>query len=335
MLYFVLSTPPLPPLLPKYSKCTDCDSFFFFFFKAYRMRNARSVIYSHGINACRSNLSEFPVECHQYLLKEKLYTLGFDQSFPGHGPLHNVESYNYKNGRRVVKARALHESALQPLQRYILLDIEGTTTPISFVTDVLFPYARNNVRKHLSATYDTEETKADIKLLRAQVEDDLKQGVIGAIPIPPEDAEKEEMISSLAANVEEMIKADRKITALKQLQGHVWRTGFQTKELEAVVYEDVPEALRKWHASGLKVYIYSSGSIEAQKLIFGNSNYGDLRKYLCGFFDTTIGNKKEARSYLEISQSLGVDSPTEVLFFTDIYQEAIAAKEAGKLKWHY
>ncbi|KAF5177841.1 Enolase-phosphatase e1 [Thalictrum thalictroides] len=290
-----LVTPfPKPYFIHKSLKCTDSASLFF---KDYRLRNVRSVIYSHGINAYRSNLSEFRAECYQYQFKDamKLYALGFDRSFPSHGPLHKGESYDYKNGRRVVKARALHESAFQPSQRYILLDIEGTTTPISFVTDVLFPYARNNARKHLSATYDTEETKTDIKLLRAQVEDDLKQGVIGAIPIPTEDAGKEEMISSLVANVEGMIKADRKITALKQLQ----------------------------------VYIYSSGSIEAQKLIFGNSNYGDLRKFLCGFFDTTIGNKKEARSYLEISQSLGVNSPAEILFFTDVYQEAIAAKEAG------
>ncbi|KAL5730407.1 hypothetical protein ACHQM5_003230 [Ranunculus cassubicifolius] len=104
------------------------------------------------------------------------------------------------------------------LQQCILLDIEGTTTPISFVTDVLFPYARDNVRKHLTATYDTEETKEDIKLLRAQVEDDLRQGVTGARPIPPDETGMEEVILSLVANVEAMISADRKITALKQLQ---------------------------------------------------------------------------------------------------------------------
>lgn len=221
------------------------------------------------------------------------------------------------------------QDAPEPWRRCIILDIEGTTTPISFVTDVLFPYARDNVRRHLSATYNTEETKDDIVLLRAQVEDDLKQGLVGATPIPPEDAGKEEVISSLTANVEAMIRADRKITALKQLQGHIWRTGFQSNELEGVVFEDVPIALKKWQASGIKVYIYSSGSRLAQRLIFGNTNYGDLRKYLCGFFDTTIGNKKETQSYFEISQSVGVDSPSEVLFLTDVYQEAVAAKSAG------
>uniref|UniRef100_A0A453K1B2 Uncharacterized protein n=1 Tax=Aegilops tauschii subsp. strangulata TaxID=200361 RepID=A0A453K1B2_AEGTS len=159
----------------------------------------------------------------------------------------------------------------------------------------MFPYARDNVRKHLTSTYDSEETKEDIKLLRIQVEEDLKIGVVGAAPVAPDDAGKEEVISSLVANVEAMIKADRKITSLKQLQ----------------------------------VYIYSSGSREAQRLLFGHTSYGDLRQFLCGFFDTTTGNKREARSYFEISQSLGVDNPSQILFITDVLQEAVAAKSAG------
>lgn len=164
---------------------------------------------------------------------------------------------------------------------------------------------------------------------RSPVHDDLEQGIAGAIPSPSDDAAKEELIAALVANVQAMIRADRKITALKQLQGHIWRTGFQNNEIEGVVFDDVPKALEKWHASGLKVYIYSSGSRLAQRLIFGNTNYGDLRKYLCGFFDTRVGNKKETSSYVEISESLGVDTPSEVLFVTDVYQEAIAAKAAG------
>ncbi|XP_062206900.1 probable bifunctional methylthioribulose-1-phosphate dehydratase/enolase-phosphatase E1 1 isoform X2 [Phragmites australis] len=211
----------------------------------------------------------------------------------------------------------------------VVLDIEGTTSPISFVTDVLFPYARGNVRRHLAATYDTDETKDDIKLLRAQVEQDLAEGVAGAVPVPPDEAGKDKVIDALAANVEAMIKADRKITSLKQLQGHIWRTGFEGQEIEGVVFEDVPPALEKWHASGIKTYIYSSGSREAQRLIFGNTSYGDLRKYLCGFFDTTVGTKREARSYYEIWQSVGVDRPSQILFLTDVYQEATAAKAAG------
>jgi len=213
--------------------------------------------------------------------------------------------------------------------RSVVLDIEGTTSPISFVTDVLFPYARDNVRKHLDATYGSDETNDDIALLRAQVEQDLAEGVAGAVPVPPDEAGKDEVIAALVANVEAMIDADRKITSLKQLQGHIWRTGFEGQEIKGVVFDDVPPALQRWHANGIKTYIYSSGSREAQRLIFGNTTYGDLRKYLCGFFDTMVGTKKEPRSYYEIWQAIGVDRPSQILFLTDVYQEATAAKAAG------
>ncbi|XP_057809837.1 probable bifunctional methylthioribulose-1-phosphate dehydratase/enolase-phosphatase E1 isoform X3 [Salvia miltiorrhiza] len=202
-----------------------------------------------------------------------------------------------------VSAKAGSSSnGIKPARRCIVLDIEGTTTPISFVTDVLFPYARDNVRKHLELTYDTAETQDDIESLRAQVKEDLEKDVVGAVPIPT-DGDREE--------------------------GHIWRGGFDSNEIEAVVYDDVPEALEKWQAMGLKVYIYSSGSRLAQRLIFGNTNFGDLRNYLCGFFDTSIGNKKETKSYIEIREYLGVDDPSAILFITDVYQEAAAAKAAG------
>ncbi|MBA0850184.1 hypothetical protein Goshw_026491 [Gossypium schwendimanii] len=273
-------------------------------------------------------------ECYHYLFDAaiKLHQLGLDWSTPDHGPIQVVKGVPSVDCRMNVskKARIADSNCNgKPFPRCIVLDIEGTTTPISFVTDILFPYAQNNVGRHLSATYASAETQDDIKLLRSQVEDDLKQGVIGAVPIPSEDAEKEEVIAALVANVEAMIKADRKITALKQLQGHIWRTGFETNELKGIVFDDVPEALEKWHASGVKVYIYSSGSRLAQRLLFGNTKFGDLRKYLSGYFDTAVGNKREKRSYVEITDTLGVDKPSEILFLTDIYQEAIAAKAAG------
>lgn len=246
-----------------------------------------------------------------------------------HGLIQNSQRVLDENRNAEVTAKAgTSSNGIEPPRRCIVLDIEGTTTPISFVTDVLFPYARDNVKKHLELTYDTAYTQHDIKLLQAQVQEDLESNVVGAVPIPS-DGDREEVIAALVANVEAMIKADRKITSLKQLQGHIWRTGFRNKEIESVVYDDVPDALEKWQAVGLKVYIYSSGSRLAQRLLFGNTNYGDLRKYLCGFFDTTIGNKKEAKSYIEITESLGVDDPSEILFVTDVYQEATAAKAAG------
>ncbi|OAY64042.1 probable bifunctional methylthioribulose-1-phosphate dehydratase/enolase-phosphatase E1 [Ananas comosus] len=272
-------------------------------------------------------------ECYHYLFDAaiKLYQLGIDWTTPSHGPINVDRPLQHKDHLSTSVRAAVQNGnlAAESSKKCIVLDIEGTTTPISFATDILFPYARDNVREHLISTYDSEETQDDIKLLRFQVEDDLKQGVVGAVPLPPNGAGKEEVIDSLVANIQAMIKADRKVTSLKQLQGHIWRTGFENKELQGIVYEDVPEALKRWHANGVKVYLYSSGSREAQRLLFGNTAYGDLRKYLCGYFDTTTGNKREARSYFEISQSLGVDKPSQILFVTDVYQEAVAAKAAG------
>ncbi|EMS63839.1 putative bifunctional methylthioribulose-1-phosphate dehydratase/enolase-phosphatase E1 [Triticum urartu] len=302
------------------------------------------LVRNHGIYVWGDSWinAKTQAECYHYLLDAamKMYQLGIDWTTPEHGPinsakrLRSVASLGVPNGCHTAKSskissRVKSTGGLKVFKHCVVLDIEGTTTPISFVTDVMFPYARDNVRKHLTSTYDSEETKEDIKLLRIQVEEDLKIGVVGATPVAPDDAGKEEVISSLVANVEAMIKADRKITSLKQLQGHIWRTGFERKELKGVVFEDVPEALKNWQSQGMKVYIYSSGSREAQRLLFGHTSYGDLRQFLCGFFDTTTGNKREARSYFEISQSLGVDNPSQILFITDVLQEAVAAKSAG------
>ncbi|XP_048561834.1 uncharacterized protein LOC125542715 [Triticum urartu] len=215
--------------------------------------------------------------------------------------------------------------------RCVVVDIEGTTTPISFVADVLFPYARANARAHLAATYHTQQTREDVALLRAQIDEDLAEGVTGAVALPPpDDIDQDKTIDGLVANVQAMIDADRKLTALKQLQGRVWRRGFESGEIKGEVYDDVVQALAEWDANGIKSYIYSSGSREAQRLIFGNTAaHGDLRRYLSAFFDTNVGGKKESRSYYEIWQTLGVDSPSQILFLTDVYQEATAARDAG------
>lgn len=292
------------------------------------------LVRNHGIYVWGDSWisAKTQAECYHYLFDAaiKLNQLGLDWSTPNHGQIQNFKGVLGSSVNRNVSIKAGAAGSNNEFERRcIVLDIEGTTTPISFVTDVLFPFARDNVARHLSATYDTAETKEDIELLRSQVQDDLEKGVSGAVPIPADDASKDEVIAALVANVEAMIKADRKITALKQLQGHIWRTGFENNELEGVVFEDVPEALARWHGSGIKVYIYSSGSRLAQRLIFGNTKYGDLRQFLSGFFDTAVGNKRETRSYVEITQSLGVDKPSEILFVTDVFQEAVAAKAAG------
>ncbi|XP_015887391.2 probable bifunctional methylthioribulose-1-phosphate dehydratase/enolase-phosphatase E1 isoform X1 [Ziziphus jujuba] len=294
------------------------------------------LVRNHGIYVWGDSWisAKTQAECYHYLFDAamKLNQLGLDWTTPNHGPIQNTKGISGSCGNRNISVKAGTADSnhkYEPSQRCVVLDIEGTTTPISFVSDVLFPYARDNVGRHLLATYETAETQDDIKLLRSQVEDDLEKGVNGAVPIPSDGVGKEEVVAALVANVAAMIKADRKITALKQLQGHIWRTGYENNELEGVVFEDVPEALERWHNLGIKVYIYSSGSRLAQRLIFGKTNYGDLRKYLSGFFDTTVGNKRETRSYVEIAESVGVDKPSEILFVTDVLQEAVAAKAAG------
>ncbi|CAI7760577.1 unnamed protein product [Closterium sp. NIES-53] len=215
------------------------------------------------------------------------------------------------------------------LQKFIVLDIEGTTTPISFVSQVLFPYAKSHVGQHLLATFDTPETQADMLLLRTQIDEDVKSSIPGAEPVPPSEAGKEAVVGAVERNVAAMIAADRKVTALKQLQGHIWRGGYEKGELKGEFFSDVLTALTQWHAAGCKIYIYSSGSREAQHLIFGYSNVGDLRRFISGFFDTTTGHKREARSYSEIALTLGADSPSHITFCTDILEEAQAAKQAG------
>lgn len=186
-------------------------------------------------------------ECYHYLFDAaiKLHQLGLDCSTPGHGPIRNNGVCRCGGNMSRVLKRGIFglDYVIEPSQRSILLDIEGTTTPISFVTDILFPYTKNNVIKHFTGSYDSDATQEDISLLRSQIQSDLEQGVVGAIPVPPDYMGKDTVIASLAANVEAMIRTDRKAIALKQLQDHIWRSGFQSNELVGVVFDDVPEVL--------------------------------------------------------------------------------------------
>ncbi|XP_066852747.1 enolase-phosphatase E1 isoform X2 [Anser cygnoides] len=157
--------------------------------------------------------------------------------------------------------------------RAILLDVEGTTTPIAFVQETLFPYVRDNLRDYLRAHWEEEECQRDVGLLRKQAQEDA--GLDGAVPIPLEsgsgDEELERVIQAVVDNVLWQMALDRKTTALKQLQGHMWRAAYTTGHVKGEVFEDVVPAIRKWREAGMKVYIYSSGSVEAQKLLFGYS----------------------------------------------------------------
>ncbi|KAG8454345.1 hypothetical protein GDO86_000833 [Hymenochirus boettgeri] len=210
----------------------------------------------------------------------------------------------------------------------ILVDIEGTTTPITFVKDVLFPFIKDNIKKYLIEHWKENEFQEDVAQLRKQAEKDSH--LHGFVPIPSHVSENdtEKVIQAVVENVQWQMSSDRKTTALKQLQGHMWRSAYATGQIKGEVYKDVVPAVQQWKNLGMKLYIYSSGSVEAQKLLFGYSIEGDLLKLFDGHFDTTVGHKVESESYKNIADRVGCPSEN-ILFLTDVVREAHAAKKAG------
>jgi enolase-phosphatase E1 len=195
----------------------------------------------------------------------------------------------------------------------VLLDIEGTTTPISFVYDTLFPYARKRLRPFLSLTRDDREVARALGMLAAERDADPAAG-------PSVD---------LAAYAERLMDQDSKSPALKALQGLIWNVGYGSGALFGIVFDDVPEALKRWRAAGMRTAIYSSGSVLAQHLIFSTTkNFGDLTPLISAFFDTAVGPKREANSYRAIASQLGVE-PGRILFVSDVMAELHAAAQAG------
>lgn len=209
--------------------------------------------------------------------------------------------------------------------RALLLDIEGTTTPISFVYDTLFPYAAHHLGRYLADHFWDESIQKDVRALRVQREADLKNGM----DVPPWSEESvEQEIESIVSYARWLISRDSKFGPLKSLQGRVWEEGYLRGDLKGEVFEDVPRALARWRARGLKVFIYSSGSVLAQRLLFGNSDHGDLTVLLDGFFDTSVGPKTETESYRRIAESVGLE-PTGIVFLSDAVKELDAARHAG------
>jgi enolase-phosphatase E1 len=209
--------------------------------------------------------------------------------------------------------------------RAVLLDIEGTTTPISFVYDVLFPYAERNVELYLRAHFNEDGLRTDIETLKAQRNADENDGM----GVPPwSESSEQEGINSVTDYVKWLISRDSKVGALKALQGKIWEEGYATGQLIGQIFDDVPHALRRWRAHNKLTYIYSSGSVLAQKLLFSHSNHGDLTAFLDGFFDTSVGAKSDPRSYRRIAESLGLDTGT-VLFVSDALKELDCAESAG------
>eukprot|EP01035_Chromulina_nebulosa_P017799 gene17799-23407_t len=268
-------------------------------------------------------------ECLHYLFEVviEMKKLGLDFT---RGPI--LASKTEVNGSTKRSSDSTSESLNKKLKSshtHVVFDIEGTVTPIDFVKTELFGYASNNVKDYLLKHWTTSQTIDDVKALLQQAEVDSKDSTLQFPFKIPTSVDKQSSIDFLVDYVKWNITNDRKVSALKQLQGHIWYEGYSSGELKSVVYDDVPSYFERLHQSNVNISIYSSGSREAQKLLFKYSNHGDLRQYLSCFFDTVIGNKKDKSSYLEIIKYLGVDSPKDVLFITDVYEEAEAAANVG------
>jgi enolase-phosphatase E1 len=199
--------------------------------------------------------------------------------------------------------------------RVILTDIEGTTSSISFVHDVLFPYAAEHLPAFVREQQENPEVSEQLDLVAEESGTDR--------------GDAEALIKTLQA----WIREDRKATPLKALQGMVWEQGYQQGELKGHIYEDAAQYLQHWHDRGLRLYVYSSGSVKAQKLIFGFTTEGDFTPFFSGYFDTRIGGKKEPEAYRNILSELGVEAGT-LLFLSDVEAELEAAEAAGiKTAW--
>lgn len=191
----------------------------------------------------------------------------------------------------------------------ILTDIEGTTSSISFVKDVLFPYARRAMAGFVRARSSDPEVRRWLDAAAMDIGGVVSDNCIVEI-------------------LQQWIDEDRKHTALKALQGMIWKAGYEQGEFSAHVYPDAAEMLRGWHAAGLPLYVYSSGSVAAQKLFFRFSDFGDLGAIFDGHFDTEVGGKREAASYSRIAEAVGLPA-ADILFLSDIVEELDAARDAG------
>lgn len=209
--------------------------------------------------------------------------------------------------------------------RFILLDIEGTITPIAFVHDVLFPYARAQAKSFLTAHFDLPAVLADLARLRAEHALDDEQGLT-----PPKlrEGSHDEQIDSILTYVQWLMDRDRKSTGLKSLQGKIWEAGYADGTLRAPLYPDVWPACERWRRAGLRMAIFSSGSVAAQKLLMAHTDAGDLTPFIGDYFDTTTGPKTARESYCAIADSVQA-RPQEMLFISDVSTELDAANAAG------
>ena len=209
--------------------------------------------------------------------------------------------------------------------RGVVLDIEGTTTPIAFVYENLFSYSRTHVRDYLVRHFANKDVRADVELLRQEhAEDESK----GKQPPPLAEPGAANEIDSLVGYFNWLVTLNSKAKGLKSLQGKIWHEGYVDGTLRSQMFPDVPRALARWRDAGLSINIFSSGSALAQQLLFTHTETGDLTPFINNYFDTSVGKKGEAESYRGIAASIGAQ-PHELLFVSDIVAELAAAREAG------
>ena len=191
----------------------------------------------------------------------------------------------------------------------IITDIEGTTSSLSFVKDILFPYARDHIQDFVRSHSNQKEVRTLLDDVNMEVGRELSDI---------------EVMTQLVRWIDE----DKKITPLKALQGMIWEAGYRHGDFTGHVYEDAVRNLRRWHELGIALYVFSSGSVQAQRLIFGYSDHGDLTPFFSDYFDTTIGTKRDADSYKKIAAVIAID-PSQILFLSDVKEELDAARNAG------
>ncbi len=212
--------------------------------------------------------------------------------------------------------------------RALLLDVEGTTTPIDFVFKTLFPFASQHAEEFLR--HNSED--AEIAPLVADFRATWSGAASAGAPVWIESTPEEKLVS-VVAYVRWLISRDSKITPLKSLQGKIWQAGFRSGQLKGEVYPDVAPSFVRWRQQGRRIAIFSSGSVLAQKLLFAHSTAGDLSSFIEAYFDTTSGPKREVQSYKKIASALQLP-PDQILFISDVPAELDAARSAGLYTAH-
>ena len=213
------------------------------------------------------------------------------------------------------------------MSKTILTDIEGTITSLSFVKDTLFPYSKEHIKNYVLDNYEHEPKLFPII---DSVLEEIKEGNADGISYDPTQADiiiEAQLYTAIQALLQ-WINEDKKITPLKEIQGLIWEEGYRKGAYKGHLYDDAYEWLKKEKEAGSKIYVYSSGSVKAQELLFEFSKFGDIKELFNGFFDTKIGSKKASDSYKDIALKIAVP-PREITFYSDITEELEAAAEAG------